>query len=135
MTGVEILVFVGGSLIAYWGVSRLLDLRTTKASEEFEHRTASHDTEGAAGRNRADATGGPTEHGLEDDIPIRDTWFRILGVPENATSDAIACAYKRKIREYHPDKVASMGEELRDLAESMSKRINAAYDYASRLRQ
>ena len=29
--------------------------------------------------------------------------------------------------EYHPDKVASLGKEIRELAERKSKEINAAY--------
>ena len=43
-----------------------------------------------------------------------------------------ARAYKRRISEYHPDKVAQMGEEIRALAERRSKEINAAYDEAMR---
>jgi DnaJ-domain-containing protein 1 len=31
--------------------------------------------------------------------------------------------------EYHPDKVASLGPELRALAEKKSKEINAAYEF------
>ena len=41
-------------------------------------------------------------------------------------------AYKVKISQYHPDKVAQMGIEIRELAEAKSKEINAAYDYATR---
>jgi DnaJ like chaperone protein len=35
--------------------------------------------------------------------------------------------------EYHPDKVAQLGEELRILAEAKSKEINAAYSEALRV--
>ena len=31
--------------------------------------------------------------------------------------------------EYHPDRVAALGPKLRELAESESKKINAAYEY------
>lgn len=32
--------------------------------------------------------------------------------------------------QYHPDKVASLGPELRDLCERKTKEINTAYDQA-----
>lgn len=34
------------------------------------------------------------------------------------------------MRQYHPDKVASLGPELRDLCECKTKEINIAYDRA-----
>ena len=64
-----------------------------------------------------------------------EEWFRVLEVPQTASKEEIVAAYKQKISEYHPDKVAQMGKELRALAESKSKQINAAYDAAMKLRQ
>jgi DnaJ like chaperone protein len=52
---------------------------------------------------------------------------------KNASQEQIVAAYKQKIRQYHPDKVAQMGAEIRELAEFKSKQINAAYDYAMKL--
>lgn len=57
---------------------------------------------------------------------LRD-WSTILGVTKNATNDEIKSAYKRKISAYHPDKLASLGENYRALAEEDSKEINQAY--------
>ena len=68
----------------------------------------------------------------EDDIS--KNWFNILGVSESASKDQITMAYKKKISQYHPDKVASLGVEIRALSESMAKKINAAYSYAKSLR-
>jgi DnaJ like chaperone protein len=56
----------------------------------------------------------------------------VLGVQPSATKDEISAAYKRKISEYHPDKVTRMGKEIRELAEQRSKEINAAYEEALR---
>jgi DnaJ like chaperone protein len=64
-----------------------------------------------------------------------EEWFRVLEVPQTASREEIVSAYKQKISEYHPDKVAQMGEELRALAECNSKQINAAYEAAMKLRQ
>ena len=33
------------------------------------------------------------------------------------------------MKEYHPDKVSTMADELKDLALLRTKEINAAYDY------
>jgi DnaJ like chaperone protein len=63
---------------------------------------------------------------------IAERWFLILDVPQSAALAEIERAYKVKISQYHPDKVAQMGIEIRELAEAKSKEINAAYDYATR---
>ena len=52
---------------------------------------------------------------------------------EIATRAEISHAYKRRISEYHPDKVAHLGEEIRAVAERRSKEINVAYEEAMRL--
>lgn len=61
-------------------------------------------------------------------------WNLVLGVTASANRAEIVAAYKQKISQYHPDKVANMGEEIRDLADRRSKEINAAYDAALRER-
>ena len=66
--------------------------------------------------------------------PVARTWFRTLDVPESATLDEVSHAYRRKITQYHPDKVASLGPELQELAESKSKQLNEAYAYAKKIR-
>ncbi len=58
--------------------------------------------------------------------------FTVLGVARNATFDEIKSAYRTKMREYHPDKVASLGAELRELAERKAKQINEAFEALSR---
>jgi len=60
-------------------------------------------------------------------------WYLILGVREAATREEITAAYKKLISQYHPDKVAQMGTEIRALAEAKSKQINAAYEMGMRL--
>ncbi len=69
-----------------------------------------------------------------DDSNIPANWFRILEVPETATREQIVSAYQKMIRQYHPDRVAQMGPEIREVAERKSKAINAAYDYAIKYR-
>ena len=62
--------------------------------------------------------------------PLEPQWYEVLGVGVFATREEITAAYKRRISEYHPDKVARLGDEIREVAERKSKQINAAYDEA-----
>ena len=52
----------------------------------------------------------------------------VLGVQRGATRAEVKAAYKERMREYHPDKVAHLGAELRALAEAKAKQINAAFE-------
>ena len=54
--------------------------------------------------------------------------YTVLGVGRNATFEEIKTAYRQRIAEYHPDKVASLGIELRRLADEMTRKINGAYE-------
>jgi len=55
-----------------------------------------------------------------------DAW-EILGVSRNASSDAIQAAYRARMQEYHPDKVAHLGVDLQELAHEKSQEIQRAY--------
>lgn len=57
----------------------------------------------------------------------------VLDVPENASIDDIEQAYRRKISDYHPDKVSNAAPELKALAERRAREINAAYDELKKL--
>ncbi|MFH0729751.1 MAG: DnaJ domain-containing protein [Pseudomonadota bacterium] len=52
----------------------------------------------------------------------------ILGVSPGASPDEIKQAYRRLANQYHPDKVAYLGEEFRVLAEKRFKEIQEAYE-------
>jgi len=53
--------------------------------------------------------------------------FLILDIKASATRSDIKRAYKIKMKEYHPDKVESLGVKLKDVANKESKNINAAF--------
>ena len=54
--------------------------------------------------------------------------YALLDIPRTATFEEIKQAYRQRIAEYHPDKVANLGVELRRVAEEMTRRINNAYE-------
>lgn len=104
-----VLVGLGGG---YWLVSRIIEgaNRPDLTPEDFEPGSA------PAGRNESTAA----------------PWWEVLGVASDAGPEEVSRAYKRRISEYHPDKVALLGEEIRSVAERKSKEINSAYEEAQR---
>lgn len=56
------------------------------------------------------------------------TPYEILGIDPSATQDEIKTAYRKLASQYHPDKVAHLGEEFQALAEQRFKQIQNAYD-------
>lgn len=53
--------------------------------------------------------------------------FKILGIEPGVSQAEIHAAYKNKAKMYHPDRVASLAPEVREMAELRMKEINAAY--------
>lgn len=57
-----------------------------------------------------------------------NTSYTILGLDKNASNDEIKKAYRRMAVEYHPDKVAYLGEEVQNGAKEKFQKINEAYE-------
>ncbi len=57
-------------------------------------------------------------------------WFSVLGLPPSASINEVKQAYKRQIKQNHPDRVADMSPSFRRLAEAETKKLNAAYEEA-----
>lgn len=131
MTAIEVSSILGGGLIGYWIVSSFLTNRGKNHHQTFNDASSARNSRG---QSRSGDPSGDEDPSRFDNDDMSPSWFRILGTTESATSNEIAIAYRLKIRQYHPDKVATLGPELRELAESKSKQINAAYDYALKLR-
>jgi hypothetical protein len=53
--------------------------------------------------------------------------YEVLGISASASAEAIRVAYKARMQEYHPDKVAHLGEELQQLAHRKALEIQQAY--------
>jgi len=111
----EILVIVFGLFLGYWVVSKLF-------------------SGSPAGESRAGKESEPQQKAASPEDAALRPWHEVLNVPANATADEIRQSYKVLMHQYHPDKVATLGEELRALAERKSKEITSAYREAMRLR-
>jgi DnaJ domain len=61
--------------------------------------------------------------------------FVLLGVYEADSNETISKRYKQLIMDYHPDRVAHLGQELKDLASKKTTEINAAFAAIRRIRK
>jgi len=122
----KIIVILCSLLLGYWVFARWFKKKLVSDSTGANSDNHSGDT---ARQNKPHHEEQRNKNSGEEDN-INANWFNILDVPEDASQEQIIEAYKRKIRQYHPDKVAQMGMEIRELAERKSKQINAAYNYA-----
>ena len=82
-------------------------------------------SEREAGARRESAAAGPAGANAFDP-------HAVLGVPASASSESIHSAYRARMQEYHPDKVAHLGEELQKLAHEKSQQIQRAYQQLRR---
>ncbi|MBE1159418.1 J domain-containing protein [Dyella acidiphila] len=112
MTAVDIVVIAAGLLFGYRLVSNYLSPHGAPSTEPLHE-----------------------EARQPERLPDTPPWYVVLEVPENAALAEIERAYRVKVSQYHPDKVAQMGDDIRQLAEARCKEINAAYDAAVRLRK
>ena len=66
---------------------------------------------------------------LEEDREIEIEHGKALDLKGKLTPEEIKKRYRELMTQYHPDKVRSMGDEIREVAERKAKEINEAYDY------
>ncbi len=116
------------AFIGYRLVSAVLGFRL-KRSTKNEEKARSDSNAGAQSESKSDSQ----KRARTDEE--NQQWFEVLGVSPAASVAEIKAAYRAKISGYHPDRVALLAEELRELAEERSKAINDAYATAMRLKQ
>ena len=54
--------------------------------------------------------------------------YEILSIDSSASREEIQSAYRARMQEYHPDKVAHLGEELQKVAHRKAVEIQQAYE-------
>jgi len=118
---VEVAVTIIGALLGYWAVSSLTSKTPTQAPRP--NSDGNFESAGGAG------TEPPEGATLNSGYPASNC-FAKLGILESASVEEIKTAYRVLVAQYHPDKVASLGPELRELAERKTVEINTAYTQA-----
>ncbi|HSN74495.1 MAG TPA: DUF4236 domain-containing protein [Anaerolineae bacterium] len=64
----------------------------------------------------------------QESAPKEDSPYTVLNVSQNSTWEEISAAYRKMAQMYHPDKVAGLAPEYREIAERRMRAINAAYE-------
>jgi len=120
MTVDQVVVIIAGLCAGYWIVAVVLrQLRIgTSAGKDPSARTGEHEYR--------------THSSSHERTP---QWYEVLGVTQSADVQEIKSAHRRLMELYHPDRVDSLGPELKALAEAKSKESNSAYDEGLRARR
>jgi DnaJ like chaperone protein len=106
----EIAIAVCGLLLGYWLVSMFISNKPAPPVD----RTPSPELQPAAAAAGA--------------------WHDVLDISAEASTEEIRAAYRQLLSQYHPDKVASLGPELRELAKRKTQDIIDAYQVGMRQR-
>jgi DnaJ domain len=78
----------------------------------------------------AEAADGPWQDADASEAGGESDWITVLGLSQSATIEEVKEAYKALIKQNHPDRVHGMSATFKTLAESETKKINAAYRQA-----
>jgi DnaJ like chaperone protein len=62
-------------------------------------------------------------------VHLEKKYYAVLGLEEGAEFNVIKKAYRKLSMQYHPDKVAHLGDEFKGVAEEKMKEINEAYGF------
>lgn len=129
-----------------WKLDCLLGLESTEKKREANKealpenqaeddatKSTNSDKKGKEPSRQKDAEeNGETSASVQAKIPsdpAESRFSETLGVKEPYSEEEIKSAYRKLIAQYHPDRVSSMGPEIREVAETKAKEINEAYEY------
>ena len=93
------------------------------------------DRQRRAAENRAEATGSETHRTQAqstDKTKSPADPYHVFKLPRGASRSEIDARYKELAKDYHPDRVAHLGEDLRKVAHEKMIEIQKAYDTLSR---
>jgi hypothetical protein len=81
---------------------------------------------------------GPAAPGKRPDAPAATPTpdpYDVLGISPEASNEEVEQAWRRRMQEYHPDRVANAAAELRELAGRRAREANAAWETIRRQRK
>lgn len=121
-----------GNILAELGIS-YYEYESIKASFRQERATYGYENYSQYNYNQSNNRNFYTQN----DQALTKRYADILGVDENASLSEIKKAYRKLVKEYHPDKIAaeSMPEEYTEFANQKIIEINQAYEYLKNLRE
>lgn len=92
-----------------------------------------HMSGGYTGSGRSGNSGSNNSGPARNEMSLDDA-YKILGVSLSASDDEVKAAYRKMALKHHPDRVATLGDDVRKAAEKKFKEIGQAKDkvYAAR---
>ena len=57
---------------------------------------------------------------------MKDDAYKVLGINPNATDEEVRKAYRKMVIQHHPDKVAHLGDDVKEAATKKLQEINKA---------
>lgn len=108
-------------------VEAALTFARTLSNDQPSARAANHDPRDDS-RSRKERDPAPPPSAASSVTAAHE----VLGLTVGASPEEITAAYRRMVQMYHPDKVATLGPEFREIAERRMKEINAAYGHISK---
>lgn len=125
-------------------LSETIDILTSSVAERYPHVSPNDIMEILVELSKTDGFVSPPKHRILKEIAqglgvldglvsqldelVKDH-YSTLGLDYGATPEEIKRAYRAKVKEYHPDKVATLPQEFQDLAHKKSIQIREAYEY------
>ena len=68
-------------------------------------------------------------------VSRNEDWaYEVLEIKKEATDDEVKKAYRRMAMKYHPDKLAGMGEDIKQQSTEKFRKINEAYEHIKSVR-
>jgi DnaJ like chaperone protein len=65
---------------------------------------------------------------LRDGATSLEAAYKVLGITKDATDEEVKAAYRKMALKHHPDRVATLGDDVKRAAEVKFKEINDAKD-------
>jgi DnaJ-domain-containing protein 1 len=130
MNSWETIAVISGFIVGFFAVREIIwrsernRPSSTDNSQATGARNRQHDQRQDGGSSSTADTG---QWSYDADINTVDDCFAIFGLKSGSSPEDIKLAYRRKMKEYHPDKVANLGEKLKAVADLETKKLNKAF--------
>ena len=107
---------------------------TFKPEGDAEKESKNEEEETSSDEENQDQEDGSESDDSNPEVEFDDKdeeFFEVLKITDDTPRDFthIKAVYRKKIAQYHPDKVSAMGPEIQEVAEQKAKEINEAYEH------